>query len=89
MNRINDGGPAFPVDEVRLSDGTGISAGHDGMSLRDHFAGQSLAGMLANAPYLMAIRDEAKHRGENAEDYIARTAYELADAMIKAREAQP
>ena len=40
---INDGGPAFPVAE------TIHVYGHNGMTLRDYFAGQALAGILASA----------------------------------------
>ena len=35
MSTINDGGPAFPRHAYD---------GHDGMTLRDWFAGQALAG---------------------------------------------
>jgi hypothetical protein len=48
----------------------------DGMSLRDYFAGQALAGLLVN-------------RGAKFWDGDARNAYVAADAMIKAREVKP
>ncbi len=38
---INDGGPAFPVADTIHWDG------HNGMTLRDHFAAQALAGFNA------------------------------------------
>ena len=38
---INDGGPAFPIPESDYEDG------RTGMTLRDYFAGQALAGILA------------------------------------------
>lgn len=74
MSEIKDGGPAFPRHY-----GTSFSAEretsnwHGGMSLRDYFAAQYLAGRSA--------------RGE-IESYpeAASAAYDMADAMLKARE---
>ncbi len=43
-----------------------------GMSLRDWFAGQALMGVLAN-------------RGHSTPEWLAKTSYEVADAMIKER----
>lgn len=63
---MNDGGPAFPI----LNGG----AVHDGMSLRDWFAGQSLAGCMADY-----------NIGDTFQD-VARTCYEISDAMLKERE---
>lgn len=49
------------------------------IELRDHFAGQALAGLI--------------HRGftefGNAQSMYAALAYEYADAMLKARKVQP
>lgn len=45
-----------------------------GMSLRDYFAGQALAGLLADP-------NNVGHRGQNAE-----SSYEFADAMIAERD---
>ncbi len=64
-----DGGPAFPRDA-----GNNAGATH-GMSLRDWFAGQVLAGMLANSRSPQSGLWEA----------WALDAYELADAMLEAR----
>jgi hypothetical protein len=78
----NDGGPAYPVV-------TGIIAGRDewddaivertehaaGMSLRDHFAGLALQGMLA------------ANRGYTDAEY-AKESYDIADDMLAAREAK-
>ena len=47
-----------------------------GMTLRDWFAGQALAGSLAHETY-----------GNNDADWQAKNAYEQADAMLKARSA--
>ena len=69
-NPINDGGPAFPITENGLQ-------GYNGMTLRDWFAGQALAGLLSLArPDASIIND-------------AYTSYSFADAMLAAREVKP
>ena len=62
---INDGGAAFPVPYVTL---------HTGMTLRDWFAGQALAGLVFHNDY-----------GAVSDKDIAKGAYKFADAMIEAR----
>lgn len=63
MAERDDGGPAFPVPlNARF-----------GMSLRDWFAGQALAGLLANELH------------DATWDGFAADAYGLADAMIAAK----
>ena len=63
MDNIEDGGPAFPqVNET------------SGMSLRDWFAGQALAGIVANPKWDMLPLDQA-----------AVTAYIAADEMLARR----
>lgn len=47
MSDKNDGGPAFP--EPPLEHDHYWHPGTQGMSLRDWFAGQALAGLLANS----------------------------------------
>lgn len=69
-NEINDGGPAFPCPVGHMS-----CAHPEGMSLRDWFAGQALAGLCANPDINCNV----------AEDYLAAIALERADAMLKAR----
>lgn len=64
MDQTDNGGPAFPSD--RFSE--------LGMSLRDYFAGQALAGMLAN-PELPTDAE-----------YIAKWSYLNADAMLAERQ---
>jgi len=72
---IKDGGPAFPtpVQHSPDSPGAGWREDYPGMSLRDWFAGQALAGPLASGPH-------------NCDQHgLAHYAYLHADAMLKAR----
>lgn len=64
---IEDGGPAFPRSYS--------ANGHNGMSLRDYFAGQAVAGIMAY-PHI-------KQGTTNAS--MATVAWAIADAMIAAR----
>lgn len=73
MSTINDGGPAFPTENEGQ---TGTSRWHfQGMSLRDYFA----------AKVLPALYDDSLG-GPDWRDAVANEAYQLADAMLKARE---
>ncbi len=74
---IQDGGPAFPGERIvwdapnhpsREIDRIPVS----GMSLRDYFAGQALAGLMFM-------------ESENTFIHDATNCYKMADAMIKAR----
>lgn len=71
MSKINDGGPAYPAARV---DGH-FAPTHTGMSLRDYFAGQALAGLAA-------------HYGtpsEAAKDALPEIAYKIAELMLAER----
>ena len=46
--------------------------GHEGMTLRDYFAAQAMQGMMVE-------------NDDPVCDYIAKRAYKMADAMLKAR----
>ncbi|RQP04969.1 MAG: hypothetical protein D1H97_15440 [Paracoccus sp. BP8] len=79
MTETNNGGPAFPsITEGEIAKWAGMTKigpiAHPGMSLRDYFAGQALAGWLASFPPDCGVK--AKQ--------CAELAYELADAMIAA-----
>lgn len=76
MSKINDGGPAFPEFGER-----GKACGGEGMTLRDYFAAQALAGWLAS------FAPDAMHpAGRGKEGDVAEMSYALADAMLRARE---
>lgn len=90
----NDGGSAFPTAYHDCASSFDL-----GMSLRDWFAGQALAGLMAQSHAGPKDWTEMGHGwGEDTanslnknETYIAATmagfAYLLADALLKAREA--
>ena len=65
---IDDGGSAFPA---MLPGGNYCTTG---MSLRDWFAGQALAGLLADSNIL------------GTDKWFAEAVYRYADAMLNARE---
>jgi len=69
MTQKNDGGPAFPGFDPKSESPKPV----DGMSLRDWFAGQALAG-------LASIDENA-----DAPGFISNEAYRISDAMIAAR----
>jgi hypothetical protein len=68
---INDGGQAFPRSGY---DGPDCSAiGVDGMTLRDYFAAKALVGFIVE-------------NATSLPDTLATWSYQVADAMLKARE---
>ena len=79
MKELNDGGPAFPMASGPCNDF------EHGMSLRDWFAGKALAGMAGEYRTAQMYTCEFDETCES----IAKSAYELADAMLKAREVRP
>ena len=72
MSSKDTGGQAFPCFE-RGSAGVGpLDLTDPGMTLRDYFAGQALAGRLADSSTPFDI-------------FAARYAYRIADIMLEAR----
>jgi hypothetical protein len=63
-----DGGPAFPVPDSMPGDGVGGA----GMTLRDYFAGQALAGLIMRDAVIDTITAGKK-------------AYAFADDLLAAR----
>ena len=72
MTAKNDGGPAFPVYDDH---GQYVNGG--GMTLRDYFAGRAMQSYLLD-----------KDRDSFTFEQWAQASYEMADAMLKAREAK-
>ena len=83
MSKQNDGGPAFPVADLSKTQ-------CPGMSLRDYFAGQALAGLLAGGfatdPAVTAL---AEGMGmERPEKFVAACARRHADALMEELDGQ-
>ena len=75
---INDGGAAFPIPSVSWKGAESVAIETHGMTLRDYFAGQALAGALADPTCDVSPIE------------LAKIAYRDADAMLAARkEVQP
>ena len=85
----NDGGYAFPRPIAGITEelsGTGITSDEQsGMSLRDYFAAQALAGMLGCQDFVNDICKTSASKDE-ARKKLADWAYKQADAMLFARE---
>lgn len=71
---LGDGNPAFPVP------GLHDDPSFNGMSLRDHFAAKAL-------PALIELCREDTLASSTFPDHCAIYAYEMADAMLRARHA--
>ena len=91
---INDGGPAFPAQPMhKFPDGAIISLNQGGMTLRDYFAGQALAGVVPGIEHEVdKIDPDSKYYDQSSDQLhqcAAIRAYCYADAMLAAREAKP
>ncbi len=69
------GGPAFPYSGVHKGEKENLIVDSHGMTLRDYFAAMAMQGRLANPDWLCS------------DDRTATEAYQIADAMLRAREA--
>jgi hypothetical protein len=74
MSKEN-GGPAFPIEVNCAQSGARLTM--PGMTLRDYFAGQALAGWLAS---YAGVTQVISH------DNTAEESYKFADAMLAERE---
>ena len=73
---MDTGGPAFPV--LHQNEITGyIPPETSGMTLRDYFAAKAMQAMLLNQP---------PHDTDEPYSAYASDAYEIADAMLEARQ---
>lgn len=92
MEKINDGGPAFPITEAN-----GANNGMPGMSLRDFFAAKAMTSLIEG--YEFEAREKSVKKTErtgfddNPHDdsdstyasQMAEEAYIIADAMLAQR----
>lgn len=79
----NDGGQAFPYIQWKTPDGLFVSTNSSGMTLRDYFAGQAITAIAK------IVVDAMKIGGVSAGEFessVAEGAYQVADAMLAARE---
>lgn len=74
-----DGGPAFPIVEPNEPCAVTI-----GMTLRDYFAAKALPSIFTD--YCAIARIDGWD--QDWRQYVALESYEIADAMLKAREKQ-
>lgn len=72
MSKINNGGPAFPLQGGVEQLETSLPL--QGMTLRDYFAAKAMQGLL--------LDDNGDFSGCN---WMAEKAYAFADAMLRAR----
>jgi hypothetical protein len=82
MSDINTGGPAFPSKKRIYKAGypTAEFEPVGGMTLRDYFAAKAMQSTLADNTYV--------ERTETAAEWlaiVAKSSYEIADAMLSAR----
>ena len=86
--KIHDGGPAFPTVCEMINETPA-----KGMTLRDWFAGQALAGLLADP--CGATREQCQKHGVDPDSKTAQAqiyaivAYAYSDAMLAARKEKP
>ncbi len=83
MDKIDNGGSAFPIDSYMLNPNATEKEIKEaqGMTLRDYFAAAALQGWLASYPE----RDTPHPAMNECENDVARLSYKMADAMLAAR----
>jgi hypothetical protein len=83
METKNNGGSAFPevTELVKSTDQYPHYKvwGSEGMTLRDYFAAKAMGGILADPNVTIGTDERA--------NLLARSAYGIADAMLRARDA--
>lgn len=87
MDKINDGGPAFPCDPfVASKPGNESTAKRlaEGMTLRDYFAAKALPAIINSMAQLDHQKLMRLH-GMEMDQIYALESYQTADAMLEAR----
>lgn len=77
----DDGGQAFPIPLAPGLDGS-LNAGEPGMTLRDYFAGQALAGLLSQTGAEFRLHTPEGILIVPAREAAPVLAYAYADAML-------
>ena len=79
--------PAFPT---HTENNNGAQWTEPGMTLRDWFAGQALPAVYATDDVIVTRGEGGRRESRDATSAdVARIAYELADAMLSARDKNP
>jgi hypothetical protein len=81
MSKINDGGPAFPLP-VSTDGSAACWNQHGGLSVRQWYAGQALAGFTAQVDNRACRPDEHEQKLKEWAASDAAYCFSLADAMI-------
>ena len=81
---MTDNPQAFPGVEHGAFD----SVFHSGMTLRDYFAGQVIAGHCSSLDIMTAAQKSAEKIGQTTVQELAESAYDIADAMLEARKGE-
>ena len=81
MSHIDVGGSAFPTVNENLDD----EYGSMGMTLRDYFAAKAMQALIAAS--MNALSKAYAKNPDAINPIIAQASYEMAKAMLKAREA--
>jgi hypothetical protein len=88
----NDGGPAFPHEGRDNGPGNIKGWPHDGMSLRDWFAGQALSNPALCTgeamDWQLSVWFGKDSIGIRRDEIASKQAFVYADAMLKARKQQ-
>jgi hypothetical protein len=87
MSNTNKGGPAFPSKKrvYRAGFSTAEFEPVDGMTLRDYFAAKAMQAFISAYPCQAIDRGDGGIPADH--ESIAEDAYDMADEMLKAREA--
>lgn len=83
MNKTKLSGPVFPTE---VWDPEGFPRQAEGMYLRDYFAAKAVSAILGQYDYTFFKDDEREKEGDTFALVVAKNAYAMADAMMKARE---
>jgi hypothetical protein len=84
MSNTNTGGPAYPTSNYQKM--VPLSTGYsEGMTLRDYFAAKAMQAFISAYPCQAIDREDGGTPADHQS--IAEDAYDVADAMLKAREA--
>lgn len=83
---INTGGPAFPKAGNEFSEMEWVpAAAESGMTLRDYFAAKAMQTIMHSYDMIDSFSDDEVKEAESFQYLMAKDAYIMADAMLKAR----